>query len=137
MTKKTARTKTNPANVPLDLRVNFAACLSADCTEANLLTELMVADALAAAILSGTAGESFGPAWNHVTTLAEAKKADETAADAKRAIAHYFRTTKQDCTTPENAAEEIVGELQWRPLAPAFMLGFCMARRLTRAGMAP
>jgi hypothetical protein len=53
--------------------------------------------------------------------------------DARAAIVEYYGQPERNCTTPEDAADEILGAVSYDHGRAGFLLGFAVALRLQAA----
>ena len=143
MPKKSTRRAT-PARrrraqtIPLGLQMIIRCCYPDNWNFGRLAHQYGRADALVARLVATTLTPADVPVYDAAlnTTLYVASDSDKRdIALVRAAIVHYFASgaTKERCTSPELAADEVIHDIAHSHAAEAFQLGVCMAYRLSRA----
>jgi hypothetical protein len=118
------------ATLPLSLRLIGSYCVPGDWNRSVLEDALRASDAEAAELLTASRG---APLWDYAHPPTTNKEYEVTVSEALRRIAHSFDVSKDPCTAPDEAACEIVEEIQREHNEAGFLLGLCVAARLLGA----
>ncbi len=124
--------RTQPSHgIPLDLQMMVRLAYSQGWNYEALYPYIARADALVSAALGKA---TPGDMENLAEEFTEIDERDRVFAEA--AIVHYFKSggTKEKCTSPDAAADELLCNLAYAARRAGFAIGLCAGYRLAKAG---